>query len=192
MGVTYEDGLPQLIARDGTGTGGLPLLEFALEELWPHQRQRRITLTDYQAIGGVTGALARHAEQAFTDLARHFDVDSIRRVMLNLVRSRAGASEATRRIVTRDNLGGDWPIAEDLAKRRLLVLDHDPSISVDTAELAHEALIQAWPRLRAWVDADADFRRWLTAMEDRADDDLLSGSRLSERPLAVRALGRHP
>jgi signal transduction histidine kinase len=180
MGVTYEDGLPQLIARDGTGSGGLPLLEFALEELWPHQRQRRINLTDYQAIGGVTGALARHAEQAFTDLTRRFNVDGIRRVMLNLVRSRAGASQATRRIVTRDHLGADWPIAEDLAKRRLLVLDHDPSMSADTAELAHEALIQAWPRLGAWVDADVDFRRWLTVMEDRADDDLLSGSRLSE------------
>jgi hypothetical protein len=78
MGVTYEDGLPQLIARDATGTGGLPLLEFALEELWPHQRRRRISLIQYQAIGGATGALARHAEQAFSDLKQRFSEDRIR------------------------------------------------------------------------------------------------------------------
>jgi signal transduction histidine kinase len=189
MGVTYEDGLPQLIARDATGTGGLPLLEFALEELWPHQRRRRISLIEYQAIGGVTGALARHAEQTFSDLTQRFSEDRIRRVMLNLIRSRAGASQATRRIVTRDHLGDDWPIAEDLAKRRLLVLDHDPSMSADTAELAHEALIQAWPRLRDWVDSDADFRRWLTAMEDRAEDDLLSEARMGE---ATRWMAERP
>jgi signal transduction histidine kinase len=189
MGVTYEDGLPQLIARDATGTGGLPLLEFALEELWPHQRKRQISLIEYQAIGGVTGALARHAEQTFSDLIQRFSEDRIRRVMLNLVRSHAGASQATRRIVTRDHLGDDWPIAEDLAKRRLLVLDHDPSMSADTAGLAHEALIQAWPRLRDWVDADADFRRWLTAMEDRAEDDLLSETRMGE---ATRWMAERP
>jgi len=189
MGVAYEDGLPQLIARDATGTGGLPLLEFALEELWPHQRRRRISLIEYQAIGGVTGALARHAEQAFSDLTQRFSEDRIRRVMLNLVRSRAGSSQATRRIVTRDQLGDDWPIAENLAKRRLLVLDHDSSMSADTAELAHEALIQAWPRLRDWVDVDADFRRWLTSMEDRADDDLLSEARMGE---ATRWMAERP
>jgi signal transduction histidine kinase len=179
--VRYQDGLAVVIAGDADGGRGLPLLEFALTQLWPHQRGREISLAAYQLIGGVTGALARHAEQAFADLKPRFGEDRIRRVMLNLVRSRAGASEATRRVVMHDQLGDDWPIVEELAARRLLVLDYDAVKGADTAELAHEALIQTWPSFAAWVDADADFRRWLTAMEDRvADDDLLSEARIGE------------
>ena len=189
-GVQYERGLVQQIARDASSGGGLPLLEFTLTELWPHQRQRRITFSDYHRFGGVTEALSRYAEQVFTDLAGQFPEERIRHVMLALVRSRGGSAAATRCLVPREDLGADWALAEELAERRLLVLDHDSTGSEDTAELAHEALIRAWPRFASWVDNDADFQHWRTIMEERVKEhDLLSDARVGE---AERWLSERP
>ncbi len=189
-GVEYEKGLVQLIARHASGGGGLPLLEFALTELWSHQSQRWISFPDYQGIEGVIGSLSRHAEQAFTELAAEFSEKQVRRAMLALVRSRGGAAEATRRVVSRERLGSGWKVAEGLAERRLVVLGYDFATSMDTAELAHEALIQAWPRLASWVDDDADFQHWLATMEERAaESDLLSDTRIGE---ADRWLAERP
>ena len=124
--VHYQDGLVRVIAEDAGGGRGLPLLEFALTQLWPHQQGRQITLAAYQGIGGVTGALSRHAEQSYQDLLGQFPDERIRRVMLALVRSRGGAAEATRRVVSRERLGEDWEVAQALARQRLLSLDRDP------------------------------------------------------------------
>ena len=62
-------------------------------QLWPHQRQRRITWAAYHSIGGVTGALSGYAELVYQDLIGQFPEERIRRVMLALVRSRGGASK---------------------------------------------------------------------------------------------------
>jgi hypothetical protein len=71
-GVHYQDGLAAMIAADAGGGRGLPLLEFALTQLWPHQRGREISLSAYQGIGGVPGALSAHAEQAYRELSARF------------------------------------------------------------------------------------------------------------------------
>ena len=179
-GVQYENGLVSLIASDAGGGTGLPLLEFALTELWPHQRLRRITLGEYQEIGGVTGALSQYAEQVYQDLLQRYQEARIRRVMLALVRSRGGASEATRRVVSREQLDQEWEIATALADRRLVVLGHDPAKNAETAEIAHEALIREWPTLTSWVNGDAEFQKWRAALEERVADDILPDTRLAE------------
>jgi WD40 repeat protein len=179
--VSYQEGLARVIAADAGGGGGLPVLEFTLTQLWPHQRGRQLTLAAYQAIGGVAGALSAHAEQAYQQLIGDFADDRIRRVMLALVRSRDGAATATRRTTTRRRLGEDWPVAQALAARRLLITGGDPAKGDETAEITHEALIREWPRLAAWVDDDAAFQRWLAAAEERAaDGDLLPDTRLAD------------
>lgn len=123
-GVSYEDGLARQIAKDAAGGGGgLPLMEFALTELWACQHQRRLTFVDYLSLGGVTGALNRYAEGVFAELAGRGLADQVRRVMLALIRSREGTVQATRRVVERDRLTGDWPVVEELARRRLLMID---------------------------------------------------------------------
>jgi WD40 repeat protein len=169
-GVQYEPGLARLIARDAGDDGGLPLLSFALTELWPQQRQRQITLAEYHHAGGVMGALCSYAERVYRELRERFTESRIRRVMLSVVRSRGGASAATGQLVMREQLGLDWVVAEALAERRLIVLGHDSVKDEDSAEIAHEALIRDWPRFTAWVDDDADFQQWLTALEERAAD----------------------
>jgi Trypsin-like peptidase domain len=123
-GVTYEDGLARQIAIDAAGGGGgLPLMEFALTELWAHQHRRRLTFADYHSLNGVTGALNRYAEGVFAELAERGLADQVRRVMLALVRSREGTVQATRRVVERDRLTQDWDLVEELARRRLLMID---------------------------------------------------------------------
>ena len=189
-GVRYEPGLAELITHDAGDGGGRPLLGFALAKLWPQQRQRRITLEEYHGIDGVMGALRAYAEDVYRELLERFAKDEIRRVMLVLVRSRGGSSEATRRVVTRQWLGNGWNIAEALAERRLVVLDYDPIKDEESAQIAHEALIREWPRFATWVDDDADFQYWLAALEERVvDGDILPDKRLAEadRWLSERA-----
>ena len=180
-GVQYEPGLCKLIAREAGDGGGLPLLGFALTELWPKQRQRQITLAEYHDIGGVIGALRTYAESVYQELLERFTERQIRRVMLAFVRSQGGSSEATHTIVSRELLGADWAVSEALAERRLVIVGHDPVKDEDSAQIAHEALIREWPRFAAWVDDDADFQHWLTAVENRAaEGDLLPDKRLAE------------
>ena len=178
-GVRYDSGLAELIADDA-GADGLPLLGFTLTELWPRQRQSHIALAEYMSIGRVVGALSAYAERFYHGLLDQFPADQIRRVMLALVRSRGAAAEAIRRVVTRDQLGLDWPVVEALTSGRLVVLSLD-SVGQVTAEIAHESLIRKWPRFAAWVDDDADFQHWLAMLEARAaDGDLLPEARIAE------------
>ena len=136
------------------------------------------------------GALSAYAEGVYGELLQQFAEAQIRRVMLALVRSREGAPQATRRVVPRERLGPDWAVAEALAERRLLIVGHDPVSAEDNVQIAHEALIRGWPTLAAWVNDDAGFQQWRTAMEERAAaGDLLPGTRLAEadRWLAERS-----
>jgi WD40 repeat protein len=177
-GVTYDEGLAQRIALDTAGgDGGLPLMEFALTQLWRQQRRRQLTFADYFApsFGGVTGALNRYAEGVFAQLERQWSAERIRQVLLACVRSRGWAAAATRRVVGRDRLAADWALVEKLVERRLLVTGEDSTSHTATVELAHEALIRSWERLASWVDADAEFQRWLITMEERvAEGELLA------------------
>jgi WD40 repeat protein/energy-coupling factor transporter ATP-binding protein EcfA2 len=179
--VQYESGLCRLIARDAGDGGGLPLLGFTLKELWTKQRHRHITLAEYHEIGGVMGALRTYAESVYQELLEGFNDRQIRRVMLALVRSQGGSLEATRRVVSRELLGTDWAVAKALAEHRLVILGHDSVKGEDSVQVAHEALIREWPRFASWVDDDADFQHWLTAVENRAaEGDLLPDKRLAE------------
>ena len=136
------------------------------------------------------GALSAYADRVYGELVQRFAEAQIRRVMLALVRSREGAPQATGRVVPRKGLGPDWAVAEALAERRLLIVGHDSVTGEDNVQIAHEALIRGWPTLAAWVNDDADFQQWRTAMEERAaTGDLLPDTRLAEadRWLAERS-----
>ncbi|MFD9790050.1 ATP-binding protein [Streptomyces sp. NPDC059070] len=180
-GVTFTEGLAEAVAAEASkGPGGLPLLEFALTELWPMQRERRISFDSYHGLGGVSGALNRHAEQVYRFLAQTLDEARIRRVLLSMIRARGGAASAVRVPARSAHLGADWYVAQLMAdpERRLVVVGPE---GPDTAEIAHEALIRGWQRLAGWVDEDADFQQWLALAEERAaDGDVLSAPRVAE------------
>lgn len=133
--------------------GGLPLLSTALADLWEEREGRTLTLAAYARSGGVRGAVGRHAEAAFRSL-NDDDQQVARRVLLRLV---GGENALTRRRVTRAELDADEDervshVLSVLTERRLLVADGD------SVELIHESLLPHWPRLRTWLEEDAQGR----------------------------------
>ncbi|MEU3600513.1 hypothetical protein ABZ714_17615 [Streptomyces sp. NPDC006798] len=133
--------------------GGLPLMAHALREVWRRRRGRTLTLAAYEAVGGVQGAIAHTAEDVFGGFTTE-EAEAARALLLRLVSPGEG-TEDTRRPAERAELApyGDESVLERLVRARLLTVDGT------TVDLAHEALLTAWPRLRAWVDADRDVLR---------------------------------
>jgi WD40 repeat protein/DNA-binding SARP family transcriptional activator len=156
-GLEVEPGLVDALVDDVRGEpGGLPLLSTALLDLWHDREGRALTLAAYRRTGGVRGAVGRHAESAYRSLPEA-DRPVARRILLRLVAG--GDGEAlTRRRTTRGELDADADetaarVLVALVERRLLVADEG------TVELVHEALLERWPRLRAWLDEDTQGRR---------------------------------
>ncbi|MFJ9715249.1 trypsin-like peptidase domain-containing protein [Streptomyces sp. NPDC101213] len=197
--VEYDPGLAGRVLDDtGSEPGVLPLLGFVLQQLWDHQVAGRLLATTYEEIGGVSGALRRHAETAWRQCVPSGDETEALALLTGLVRVLPGGDGAPlRRRLTRGEAGeGRWRLAQALAERRLLVL-HGEDGGPESVELAHEALITAWPTLSERVRADADFlasraevqhdlERWHKA--DRSAD-LLPGA-LQLDALRVRLRGR--
>jgi class 3 adenylate cyclase/WD40 repeat protein/energy-coupling factor transporter ATP-binding protein EcfA2 len=194
-GLHVEPELVDALVRDvGDEPGALPLLSTALLELWQHRDGRRLRHATYERIGGVLGAVPRLAEEAFGELDR--DQQRIARsVLLRLAGEGSGGAVVRRRVALTELHG---PNDEDLAvvlgvltDRRLL------TISANTVEVAHEALLREWPRLRGWLEQDAQGRRTQRHLADAARDwdergrdpgDLYRGARLA---VALEWRGAH-
>ena len=164
-------------------TGGLPLLSTALVEVWRARDGKQLALETYQRLGGVHGIVERHAEAAYRSLSADEQV-AARRIFLLLV-SGGGDEPAVRRRARREELGSDKQTDRVLARlveRRLVVA------AEDGIELVHEALLEQWPRLRDWLEEDAQSRRMRTQVASaaaaweaagRSRDELLRGARLA-------------
>jgi WD40 repeat protein/DNA-binding SARP family transcriptional activator len=159
QGVTFQAGLVERILDDvGGRAGNLPLLEFALTQLWERQAAGQLTHAAYEAIGQMKGALACYAEEVYAGLS-HADQARARRIFLQMVRPGQRA-EDTCRLVTRAELGeDDWALVRRLADARLVVTDRDAA-GQETARMVHEALIRGWIRIEEWLRADRAFRVW--------------------------------
>jgi WD40 repeat protein/DNA-binding SARP family transcriptional activator len=158
-GVGLEPGLlERLLADVRSQPGSLPLLQFALTLLWEQQSERRLTHSAYAGLGGVAGALASYCDEIFNHLSHDEQVYAMR-LFLQMVQ--VGEQTATtRRLVSRRELDETgWRIAQRLADARLLVTSQDVA-GDEIVEVAHEALIQTWPRLRGWIESDREFRTW--------------------------------
>lgn len=140
----------------------LPSLQFTLYELAERSPDCTLTLAGYRELGGVDGAIAARAEdlyQSLDDAAR----SGVRRLFERLVVVSSDA-EPTRRRALRAELadaagssaGDVLRIVEAWAQARLLTLDRHANSRAPTVEVAHEALLRDWPRLRGWLDEDRD------------------------------------
>jgi hypothetical protein len=175
-------------------------MEFALDQLWDRQEWRVaedgteaawLTNAAYDGpdgMGGVVGALARHADGVYAALD-DADRARVRRVLTDLTRVARLDEEGldTRRTLSRSAFdAADWPIVGRLVDERLLVSGRDPCTGEETAEVAHEALVRHWPRLVGWLNADRAFLLWRDrtreGLKDWKEDPtaVLRGSRLAE------------
>ena len=137
------------------------MLQYALTELFERRDSRTLTRESYQAIGGTVGALARRAEELYADYETAGQ-EAIRQLFLRLVTLGEG-TEDTRRRVARSELlaiAHDVDVMEDIinafADYRLLAMDHDPATRSPTVEVAHEAILREWERLRMWLNESRD------------------------------------
>jgi len=184
--IQLDPGLAETIAGDVAGEpGGLPLMSTALLSLWERGGGRSLSLADYREMGGVRTAVARLAEAAYRQLTRAQQAHA-RRMLLRLAEV-DDAGEPIRRRVALPELAPDGDTdartaLDALAARRLL------TVSATQAEVAHEALLREWPRLRAWLDDDESGRRlrrhlvpaataWQSTARDAAE--LYRGQRLT-------------
>jgi WD40 repeat protein/energy-coupling factor transporter ATP-binding protein EcfA2 len=193
QGVTLETGLTDRILQElgEAPDDHLPLLEFALTQLWDRLEYWHLTHQAYNAVGGVNQALAHQADYFYNDL-NNKEKTKLRGLMLQLVRSSDG-TEDTCQVATRAHLGEDnWDLVNRLARVRLVVTGRNDDTGQETVELAHEALIRHWQPLRDWINEDRRFRVWqqdlrqaLQAWEkaDKNESLLLRGARLAEAEL---------
>ena len=156
-GLRVEPELVDRLLADVEGEpGALPLLSTALLELWQRREGRRLSLAGYERTGGVRGAVARLAEAAYGRLDAAQQAIA-RRILLRLAGEDAGGG-AVRRRVALEELEAD---RDDDVARVLDVLAGSRLVTVGagTVEVAHEALLREWPRLRGWLEEDAEGRR---------------------------------
>lgn len=188
-GWQFDTGLVDLILRDvGSEPGALPLLSHALLETWKRRSGRVMTLSGYHDAGGVRGAIAHTAETAYLQLDP--PQQQIARDIFLRLTELGEATEDTRRRATFDELvpAGEsgakvHAVLTALADVRLITLGET------AAEVAHEAVIREWPRLREWLNEDRDglrLHRQLTEaarewqLLDRDPGALYRGARLAQ------------
>ncbi|CAN5870553.1 hypothetical protein BH23ACT4_BH23ACT4_11830 [soil metagenome] len=195
VGVDLQPGLVTRIIDDVRDEpGGLPLMQYALTELFSNQVNNTMTLGAYEQSGGVAGALANRAEEIYGNLTTEGRT-AARNLFLRLVNVDELADD-TRRRVRQTELKGlslDQTILDDVIQQfaafRLLSFDRDAATRTPTVEVAHEALIREWARLRTWIDEGREdlliHRRIQVTVRDWEDSDkdpsyLLRGSRLEQ------------
>lgn len=158
--VRYEDGLVDRLMRDIRRLGNpLAPLAFTLTKLWDYQRAGRISLSAYENLGEVAGALRMHFDRVYDE-----ELDATDRVTAQLLLLRLTAPDGrggyVRRPVRRDELDEPyWEIAQRLAGRRMVTLLTGPD-GTEMVELAHDALFDEWPRLRGWLNDETAFLEW--------------------------------
>ncbi len=157
VGLTLEPGLAQALVDDVEGEpGALPLLSTTLFELWRARADDAITLASYRDSGGMRGAVARLAEGTYGVVPDEHK-PLVRTIMLRLVAGGDGDTAVRRRAPLAEfDLDRDQDVAAvlaTLADNRLV------SVSDTGVEVAHEALLREWPRLRDWIEEDAQGRR---------------------------------
>ncbi|MFE0250536.1 trypsin-like peptidase domain-containing protein [Streptomyces sp. NPDC059010] len=160
-GLTLEPGLAERIVDDAQDEPGhLPMVEFALTELWSHEKGIRLTHAGYEALGGVAGALSGHAEKRVGDVIAVQGDAPVRRLFTQLARP-DDTGGFTRKPVRLALLSPELrSAAEALATGTHLVrITHGPDDD-PIVDLAHEELVRSWGRLGDWLDESRAFRAW--------------------------------
>jgi serine/threonine protein kinase/ABC-type glycerol-3-phosphate transport system substrate-binding protein len=191
--------LAEMIADVADRPGALPLLQYALTELAERPDGRTLTLEAYRRIGRVSGALARRAEQLFEPM-KEAGRDACRQLFLRLVTLGEGTEDTRRRVrrselLTLADAHAMDGVIDKFGRHRLLSFDRDPETREPTVEIAHEALLREWVRLRDWIESARDKLRLTArisasanewAQADRGADYLLAGIRLAQAEEATQ------
>ncbi len=166
--------LAQLVTEASDRSGALPLLQYALTEVFERRRDGTLTIADYREAGGITGALAGRAESLLST-GSEATREATRQMFLRLVHVDVEMEDLRRRVrrseleTVEGNREAMAGAIESFTHHRLLTSDRDQVTREPTVEVAHEALLRSWPRLRGWLDsAREDMRNHRQVAEEAA------------------------
>ena len=191
VGLAFEGDLVETIVSDALKAASygnsrrsiarttiLPLLEFALTQLWKEDhREGWLTPESYRRIGGVTGGLRKWAKEAYGSLSEELQ-PLARRVLTDLVHlgdDSEGVSDSRRRKSLDDlcrnarEKDAVRQVIQHLTDARLLVTSHDSLNEQTSVEIIHDALLREWKQLREWLREDRDFLLWREEIVRRSE-----------------------
>lgn len=206
QGYSFADGLLGAILHDvGQEKECLPLLQFALTELWEKRDREKhlLSIEQYRVLGGVKGALNRHADKLYTykDFLKESpqqerslqEQEWIKQIFLKLVRTGEGIKDTRQRQLKAKLLAmgsnSIGAILDELIQGRLLVTGQENCQEDAWVDLAHEALMDRWEQFVIWRQEKRELQRLIDRVEDalkewqeKSQNDfyLLSGGLLSE------------
>jgi DNA-binding SARP family transcriptional activator/WD40 repeat protein len=183
-GLRLEPGLVDVLVQEVEGEpAALPMLSHVLRATWERREGPTLTVEGYRATGGIRSAVSQTAETLYEAIDPS-QRSRLRTLLLRLVMPTEDG-DAVRTRVPRSRVAADdehQELVEQLVSARLVSTDGD------TVQIAHEALVRGWPRLRGWLDDDVDGQRLfrhLTGAADawdamgRPDSELYRGARLA-------------
>jgi DNA-binding SARP family transcriptional activator/WD40 repeat protein len=176
------------IAHAQGRASSLPMIQYALTDLFDRSRDGTLTLEGLEAAGGIGGALAARSDETLDGLSPDERVVA-RQIFLRLVHVDPDGTTFRRRAPMHEMeaIDPDLDAIDAFLRARLLTLDRAKD-GERTIEIAHEAILREWPALRHWVDEAADdIRRHRQLAEAASDWDaggrpesmLLTGGRLA-------------
>jgi eukaryotic-like serine/threonine-protein kinase len=172
-GYRYEtpEIVDDMLSHLAATSSALPLLQFAASKLWESRDRdsKQLTRAGYQALGGIAGALASHADSVMAELT------SQSRALARAVLLRLVTPERTRAIVTIDELtelsperGEVRKLIDLLVSARLLVIQTGDGGAGATVEIVHESLIHSWPALHRWLEETHEDSQFLEQLRNAA------------------------
>lgn len=197
VGLSVEPGLGEVLLQDlDRSAGDLPLLQFALQQLWERRENGKLTLKAYQDLGGIKGALERQAQAVYDGLDAESQ-DCVRWIFLNLTQLGEGTEDTRRRINKSDLIVAKYPESlvdrtlRTLTDAKLLVINLDDGTTPGqsrsaanppkddelfleamrqeaTVEVVHEILIRHWSSLRWWLEENRSRLRSQRQIEQAA------------------------
>jgi WD40 repeat protein/energy-coupling factor transporter ATP-binding protein EcfA2 len=192
VGMQFQENLVETIVKDAMETSAptqargrvadntvLPLLEFALTQLWERPEDGMLTHKAYQTIGGVTGGLEIWGDKAYTELADDEKRRLAQRIFTDLVylgneregipniRQRRPLSSLWRNAGEQENVK---QVVRQLVDARLLVTSRSNTSNEEAVEIIHDALLREWERLRHWLEDNRSFLEWHQKLQDRLQD----------------------
>jgi WD40 repeat protein len=155
-----EPALVSALIADAETDDALPLLAFALRELWErYGDDHRLTLDEYRGLlGGLSGVIGRVAEQALPTLSAD-EEQALWSAFVRMVRVNDDGRYARSPASWDEIPASAHPLLHRLEQARLLVSDVNRE-GIRVLEVAHEAVFRNWQRLANWLAENREFLFW--------------------------------
>jgi KaiC/GvpD/RAD55 family RecA-like ATPase len=168
-GLEFEPGLVNAILQEvAAQPDSLPLLEYALKEMWRKRQGRVMGHALYDAVGKVEGAISQHADTVLHALPEAEQRLALR-ALIRLVRvaGEEGEADTRLRLSLSELSEAERAVLQTFVTARLLVTKRKEGAGAETIEVAHEALIRRWRKLRESLDIDREFLMWRWRLDSR-------------------------